>query len=292
MFWLVCAGLLACDTQENQGRIVAKYTEIELLEAQLEDQIRQAPELIEPELVYLANQVPTRFGRLDMLLVDSGGALVIAELKVVEDNNMLAQGLDYYDHVVETIHAMALIQYAGRFDPAQPPRLLLIAPAFSELLLRRCRWVDVPISLFRYQAIQVAGTTSPTVVFSESMIPPRVQLSESATIATHLAYVTDEKLRDVAEQWLQRIKQVYGAALSVTATKSYVSVKLNGQTVGDLTPYRKKWLVSVRGEDGTWQHIAAVSKEAFADAVGAIERALIADVPSKAPPTSTDASPQ
>ncbi len=32
-------------------------------------------------------------------MVDSGKSLIVAELKAVEDDGMLLQGLDYYDYV-------------------------------------------------------------------------------------------------------------------------------------------------------------------------------------------------
>jgi hypothetical protein len=40
-------------------------------------------------------------------LVDSGRSLVVAELKMVQDDDMLIQGLDYYDYVSTNLEAFA-----------------------------------------------------------------------------------------------------------------------------------------------------------------------------------------
>jgi RecB family endonuclease NucS len=93
--------------------------------------IRQAPGLIEGGLTYVDHQRLTDRGPLDVLLVDSGNALVVAELKVVEDDSMLVQGIDYYDFVTRNIEGMCRIYKQFKPDPAQPVRLFLIAPSFS-----------------------------------------------------------------------------------------------------------------------------------------------------------------
>ena len=57
-----------------------------------------------------------------MLLVDSGGALVVAELKVVEDDGMLVQGIDYYDYVTANLQGLARACPPHGLEPSQDPR--------------------------------------------------------------------------------------------------------------------------------------------------------------------------
>ena len=78
-----------------------KYKVVDMVgqEKLLEEMIRKVPELIEEGLKYIDHQKRTERGRLDVLLVDSGNALVVAELKTIEDDEMLVQGLDYYDYI-------------------------------------------------------------------------------------------------------------------------------------------------------------------------------------------------
>ena len=118
----------------------------DVAEDQLEDFVRKNPELIEKGLCYIDHQKRTDRGPLDVLFVDSGKSLVIAELKVVEDDGMLVQGLDYYDYIISNIDGYARAYKGKGIDPAQRPRLFLIAPSFSISLLNRCKWID--ISLF------------------------------------------------------------------------------------------------------------------------------------------------
>src|SRR5258708_1284323 len=80
----------------ESGEPMKRYKLIEVSENQLEEVVRQTPEVIEDGLRFLDHQVATDRGPLDVLLVDSGGALVVVELKVVVDDDMLTQGLDYY----------------------------------------------------------------------------------------------------------------------------------------------------------------------------------------------------
>jgi len=84
---------------------MAEYSKVNVLENELEDLVRQHADKIEEGLTFVDHQCPTDGGRLDVLLRDSGGALIVAELKVVEDDGMLLQGLDYYDYVSKNIEA-------------------------------------------------------------------------------------------------------------------------------------------------------------------------------------------
>ena len=63
-----------------------KYKSVDISEKQLEEMVRQAPDLIEDGLRYIDHQKRTERGPLDVLFADSGNALVIAELKVTAEN--------------------------------------------------------------------------------------------------------------------------------------------------------------------------------------------------------------
>ena len=41
----------------------------------------------------------------------------------------------------------------------QQVRLFLIAPSFSQTLVNRCRWFDVPVSLFTYSCLKLDGAS-------------------------------------------------------------------------------------------------------------------------------------
>ena len=130
-----------------------KYKPAEVSEKQLEDLIRQAPDLIEEGLHFVDHQRITDRGPLDILLVDSGNALVVAELKVVEDDAMLVQGIDYYDYVSRNVDGITRAYKDFNINPKQTVRLFFIAPTFSISLLNRCKWIDIPVSLFTYKCV-------------------------------------------------------------------------------------------------------------------------------------------
>ena len=73
------------------------YSVVQVPEHHLEDLVRRYAGKIEDGLIYVDHQKHTADGRLDSLLADSGKAFVVAELKVVQDDGMLLQGLDYLD---------------------------------------------------------------------------------------------------------------------------------------------------------------------------------------------------
>ena len=96
-----------------------KYKSIELIESQLEDLVRTGSEMIEDGLKYVDHQGVTDKGRMDVLMVDSGNSIVVAELKIIEDDNMLLQGIDYYDYVSTNIDAFARVYKDSGIDQLQ-----------------------------------------------------------------------------------------------------------------------------------------------------------------------------
>jgi hypothetical protein len=96
------------------------YTYIDVTEQQLEDLLRQYVDRVEDGLRYVAHQRFTESGRLDVLLVDSGRSLVLTELKVIDDDTMLFQAIDYYDYVSSHVEAFARLYSAFLIDPTQP----------------------------------------------------------------------------------------------------------------------------------------------------------------------------
>ena len=114
-----------------------KYKSIDISEKELEDLIRRYTNQIEEDLQYIDHQRFTDRGPLDMLFVDSGKSLVVAELKVVEDDGMLTQGIDYYDYISRNLEGICNSYRDFKIDRRQDVRLILIAPSFSVYLLNR-----------------------------------------------------------------------------------------------------------------------------------------------------------
>src|SRR6185436_2109744 len=173
-----------------------KYSHVDVSEQQLEDLVRQYVETLEEGLRYVSHQRVTGSGRLDVLLVDSGNALVLAELKVVEDDGMLFQALEYYDYISSHVEALARLYNSFSIDPTQQVRLFLIAPTFSQSIIACCKWVDAPISLFSYRNIMLEGSSDIIPVFSEQTIPSPPDILETYSLDDRLNYITDSGVRD------------------------------------------------------------------------------------------------
>jgi len=228
-----------------------KYKTVEVSEKALEEMIRKGSDLIEEGLTYIDHQMKTEAGRLDVLFVDSGNALVIGELKVTEDDNMLVQGLDYYDYVTGNIEGLARA-YKKDIDPTQQARMFLIAPSFSMSLMRRCKWIDIPISLFSFTCVRFEGEKDITPIFHEISVPARLEPIEVYSIEQNLSYITDGKAKKSAEAFLQEIQEWDKENILIEALKYDVSVKLKGRVFFYLAPRRRFFMVYSHDKDGNW----------------------------------------
>jgi len=229
-----------------------KYIKAEVSEQELEDLIRQGAELIEEGLVYVDHQKQTAGGRLDVLMVDSGKALVVAELKVVQDDGMLLQGVDYYDYVSNYVESFARLYKEHQINPTQPVRLFLIAPSFSQTIVNRCKWLDLPISLFAFNCLKFDGEDSIVPIYSEQQIPTGPKIIERINPDDHLAYITDQSVRHKAKSLLDEIKGWKSENISIDAIKNAISMKVNGRVFAYLYPRRKHYIIGTYNAEDKW----------------------------------------
>ncbi len=230
-----------------------KYKAVELKENQLEDLVRACSELIEEGLKYVDHQKITDKGRMDVLFVDSGNSLVVAELKIVEDDNMLLQGLDYYDYVSTNIEAFARIYKNYDIDPTKAIRLMLIAPSFSQTLINRCKWIDANISLYMYKCIIFDGTDDVTPIFTEISAPTAPEPpGEKYSIEDRLSYITNQDVRRILESLLIELPNWKKDRILIEPIKYSISVKVGGKVFMYLSPRRDKFLVETYSFEGKW----------------------------------------
>jgi hypothetical protein len=230
-----------------------KYKVVEVSEKELEEMVRKGSDLIEEELRYIDHQKRTERGPLDVLFADSGNALVVAELKVTEDDGMLVQGLDYYDYIASNIEGFARAYKEKKIDPTQKPRLFLVAPSFSVSLLNRCKWIDIPLSLFTFQCLVFADNPKEIVpVFKEITIPSRLQPVEIYTIKQRLNYITDSKVRKNVEELLKEIQEWDKDNILIEPTKYDISIKVSGKVFSYLGPRRKHFIIYTYDSENKW----------------------------------------
>ncbi|MDB5335987.1 MAG: hypothetical protein JWN70_1606 [Planctomycetaceae bacterium] len=229
-----------------------KFTRVDILESQLESLVQQHPELVEAGLKYVDHQKVTAGGRLDVLLVDSGKAFVIAELKIVQDDGMLLQGIDYYDYVSTHIEAYARLYKDHGVDPTKPVRLLLIAPSFSQSLVNRCKWIDAPISLFTYQCLKFDDDDDLFPIFTDQPLPTLPPILTIPKLEDNLAYITDSSVRTEAQTLLDEMKAWKPGNVTLDAIRGAISLKINNRVFAYFHPRRKHYVISTYNADETW----------------------------------------
>ena len=251
-----------------------KYTKVDVSEQMLEDLVRQYAGLIEEGLVYVDHQKSTGGGRLDVLMVDSGKSLVVAELKVIEDDGMLVQGLDYYDYVTTNIESFARLYKAHSIDPTQPSRLILLAPSFSQTLVNRCKWLDLPISLFTYNCLKFEGDNDTVPIFTEYEITAPPEVIVISHLEDHLDYITDPAVRAEVSAFLEDIKSWRPGSISIDAIKVAISVKVNGRVFAYLYPRRKHYLVATFDAEDVWKEYSVKSDDDLANVKTTMKAAM------------------
>lgn len=229
-----------------------KYTKADVSEQELEDIVRRNAGQIEEGLIYVDHQKPAAGGRLDVLLVDSGGSLVVAELKVTQDDGMLLQGLDYYDYVSRHVESFARLYKNYSIDPTQQVRLFLIAPTFSQTLVNPCKWLDLPISLFTFSCLKFEGEADVVPIFTEQQITAPPEIVEVTTLDDHLNYITDATVRTKVTALLEEIKNWKPGNISLDPIKYAISMKVNGRVFAYLMARRQRYLIGTFDAGDEW----------------------------------------
>jgi hypothetical protein len=229
-----------------------KHKKVDVSESQLEDLVRHHAEMIEEGLIYVDHQRPAAGGRLDVLMVDSGKSFVISELKVVQDDGMLMQGVDYYDYVSNHVEAFARLYKDNGIDPTQQVRLFLIAPSFSQALINRCKWIDLPISLFTFQCIKFDGEDDLVPIFAEQAIPTQPEVVEVMHLEDHLGYITDTEVRAKVMALLDEIKNWKAGSISLDPIKGAISIKVHNRVFAYFYPRRQHYLMATYNDQEEW----------------------------------------
>jgi hypothetical protein len=230
-----------------------RYRIVEVSESRLEDLIRRAPDLVEAGLQFVDHQAFTDRGPLDLLLVDSGRSLVVAELKVVEDDLMLVQAIDYYDYVLRNLDGYARAYSKHSIDPNQEPRLFLIAPSFSVALLNRIKWMKLPLSLFTFQCIEFLDAEGDVIPVYKEITPPGApERVEAHTLDDRYSYITDPDVRELAMTAVREIQAWDPERILVEPIKHAISIKASGRVIAYLEPRRKHFILSTYDTEDKW----------------------------------------
>ncbi|NWG11009.1 hypothetical protein HXY33_04570 [Candidatus Bathyarchaeota archaeon] len=102
---------------------------------ELQQMITDNMSMVEKDLTLICNNVPINDRTtLDVLCHDGNGQLVIAQLSVNEDDLMLLYGIQSLDYVNKFKSFLKATYNKHKIDDKENPRLILIAPSFSDAL--------------------------------------------------------------------------------------------------------------------------------------------------------------
>lgn len=206
-------------------------------EAELEDLIiKKYLKNVEDGLKLLMNQVRTDSGPLDVLCVDEEGVLTIIELKIVEEDEALIQSLRYLDWVDKNRDRIKdwSISKKLTIDDSKQPRIILIAPSFSETIKRVIKYVDVDITLFEYIGVEIGtekGLIFRSVITEES---PSI-VREPPSVEGWLNYFADESLKNLCNNIIKQVLSI-SPEIQVRAQKYYFGFYYRNRLLGQIQP--------------------------------------------------------
>jgi hypothetical protein len=218
---------------------------------ELEPLLVANPEYLETGMKVVAHQVTTPTGPLDILAVDDDGALVIIELKneVDEEEAQLLQGLRYYDWCFENRAWLANAYRNKGIDAQKEPRLILVAPDFSDSLKRLAKYLTLEIEIFRYQAIEMPDGQR-DIVCNQVLYEERPELPKISTISQSTERIKDEDVRSLYSKCLGDLEQM-GFELQPRAGET-VSVFYQGKRRLRLYPKGQFFAIRILQSDGDW----------------------------------------
>jgi hypothetical protein len=253
------------------------FRPVEVDERELEFELRKEPEIIEGGMSPLDHQVPTGRGFIDMLCVDKSGAFTVIELKVSEDDSMLLQALDYLDWVNEQIDRLAERykenEAGGRIDIGKEPRIVLVAPRFSERLRKGVKYVTSPLDLLEYEFLKTSSGESGIHLRPVRIGPVRTPPSPTS-VDEHVDYITNEPVRELCRNTIQRIRSLNQTDIELKPTQYYLGFQYQGRNIATINtrrdffwltyPSKGEWLdVEIRKTDDLTEEILAKIREVY-----------------------------
>lgn len=195
-------------------------------ERELHQIIKAELDAIEEGLELLQHEYPSGKGIIDFLCKDSGGRLVIIEVKLHEDENILFQALRYYGDIDRDRHKLANLFKAQKVDPEQSPRLVLIAEHFSEDVRRLSMMVVPEVELLEYTAVVLPNGEKSIVYHTVSLPVAAKPPYEPKSVDELVQYLTNDSLKPVLDRARQAIRML-GKGIREYATQSYIGYKLS-----------------------------------------------------------------
>lgn len=193
-------------------------------EKELQTLIQKELDAIEEGLELLQREYPSGRGILDFLCADSGGRLVIVEVKLHEDENVLFQALRYFSDIDKNRYLIATLFSDKQINLEESPRVILVAEKFSEDLKRLSTLVVPEVELLEYSTVIVPDGDKAIVYHSVSLPSPVTPHAEPKTIEKLIEYLRDENLKPLLTKIRHEVKNI-GKGIEEYATQGYIGYK-------------------------------------------------------------------
>lgn len=124
---------------------------------ELEQMVTNEINQIEKGLTVICSNVPiNERTALDILCHDSNGQLVILQVDVKEDDIMLLHGIQSLDYVDKFKSFLKATYNKHKIDDKEKPRLILIAPSFSDAVRRAVEGMKgIRIDLYEWEYLKL-----------------------------------------------------------------------------------------------------------------------------------------
>ncbi|HVP93204.1 MAG TPA: hypothetical protein VMS94_05635, partial [Acidobacteriota bacterium] len=124
---------------------------------ELEQMITNEMNQIEKDLTVICSNVPiNEKATIDILCHDGNGQLVILQLSVSEDDIMLLHGIQSMDYIDKFKSFLKATYNKHKIDDKERPRLILIAPSFSDAVRRAVESMkEMRIDLYEWEYLKL-----------------------------------------------------------------------------------------------------------------------------------------
>jgi len=119
--------------------------------------------------------------------------------------------------------------------------------------VNRCKWLDVPISLFTFNCLKFEGEDEVVPIFTEQQITAPPEVVEVTHLDDHLNYITDTTVRAKVSALLDEIKNWKPGSVSLDPIKYAISMKINGRVFAYLSPRRQHYLIATFDAEDDWK---------------------------------------
>lgn len=220
-------------------------------EKELHSIIEKELDALEEGLILLKYEFALGKGIPDFLGVDSGGRLVIIEVKLQEDENVLFQALRYYNEIDRDRYVLAKMFSKRNVNPEEHPRMVLIAEKFSDDIRRLSTLVIPDVELFEYTLLKTEEGKE-GICYHPVSLPKIEEIpTKPKTTEEIIGYMTKDELKPLFNKVVKEIKDI-NESIEEYTTQDYIGFKFKGRQIAFLTPHRKSFDIgaSLIDEDG------------------------------------------